>query len=68
MTNYTNTRIIAYWNMTFTKPGAPHQGQVVVYSHRYGSGTVVNTGVFGTDLIGFDQQMQFLVYSSLLTP
>jgi hypothetical protein len=61
MTN-SSDQVIAYWNVT-------HLGSkaltVAVYEHEYGAGTVIHTGVFGSDLIATDPCMQFLLTSSV---
>lgn len=66
ITNYTGSRIIAYWNVSYATMGNIGQGPIVIYSHLYGEGKVINTGIFGTDIIGSDQQLQFFVHSSIL--
>jgi hypothetical protein len=39
---------------------------VASYSHSYQSGLVIHSGIFGTDLIGSDYQMQFFILVSIL--
>ena len=65
MTNSTGSSTIAYWNVT-NAPG--NTGPMIrIFVHSYKLGSVVYTGISGNDIIGNDVQLQFLVYSSILT-
>ncbi|MDA4130927.1 MAG: hypothetical protein OK457_09165 [Thaumarchaeota archaeon] len=55
--------VIAYWNLKSLKAG----GTVAVYSHVYGKGVVIHTGIFATDVIASNSQMQFVILVSMLT-
>ncbi|PSN81866.1 hypothetical protein B9Q01_09700 [Candidatus Marsarchaeota G1 archaeon OSP_D] len=60
----TNTTdwIIAYWRLT----NLHHKGWVVaIYEHKYLQGSVIHTGVFGTDIIASDQEFQYFVIQAL---
>jgi hypothetical protein len=54
-------RVIAYWNIT----GLKSQLTVAVYEHQYQQGIVIHTGIFGSDLIPKDQEMQFFLAAAV---
>lgn len=53
--------IIAKWDVSGVPPGT----LVAAYELKYGAGRVLHTGVFGSDLIGSDPQMQYFLLSML---
>lgn len=65
MTNSTGSNTIAYWNVTNAPDNAGRIIRIFVYS--YEQGTVLYTRIFGNDIIGNNNQLQFLIYSSILT-
>lgn len=61
MTN-SSDKVIAYWSITNLRP---KNLTVAVYEHEYGAGSVIHTGVFGSDLIAEDPAMQLLLTSAV---
>jgi hypothetical protein len=54
--------VIAYWNISGLKLRMP---TVAVYEHEYQKGAVIHTGIFGSDLISNEQQMQFFLTAAV---
>lgn len=61
ITNST-VQIIAYWQVNNLKNSV---GIVAAYEHSYQKGIVIHTGIFGTDIIATDPQMQFFLLASI---
>jgi hypothetical protein len=57
-------KAIAYWRIAGLKDNV---GTVAVYEHGYRKGTVIHTGVFGSDIIA-DPQMQFFLQAASGVP
>lgn len=55
-------RVIAFWQVSHLKR---YNLTVAVYEHDYMGGTVIHTGIFGTDIIGTDKELQFLLLASI---
>jgi hypothetical protein len=55
-------RVIAYWNITGLKS---RNLTVAVYEHEYRKGIVIHTGIFGSDIIYSDREMQFFLAAAL---
>jgi hypothetical protein len=55
-------RVIAYWDVSGLKS---RNLTVAAYEHEYQRGIVINTGIFGSDLISKDQEMQFLLTAAV---
>jgi hypothetical protein len=53
--------VIAKWYVS----GASSGSVVAAYELRYGAGRVLHTGVSGSDIVGTDAQVQYLVLSML---
>ncbi|HEV2119253.1 MAG TPA: N,N-dimethylformamidase beta subunit family domain-containing protein [Candidatus Bathyarchaeia archaeon] len=64
VTNMTGTTILARWVQA--SPG--QHDLVAAYLHRYLNGTVIHIGVMGSDVISFDQSVQFFLIRSVLEP
>jgi len=62
LTNSTDS-VIAYWNVKHLS----ENGVVAFYSHNYGKGVVIHTGIFATDVLASDSQMQFTILVCMLT-
>lgn len=56
--------VIAYWRVVGLKEKV---GTVAVYEHHYREGTVIHTGVFGSEIIT-DPQMQFFLQAAVGIP
>ena len=55
-------RVIAYWDVRGLESS---NLTVAVYEHEYQKGIVINTGIFGSDLISKDQEMQFFLTAAV---
>jgi hypothetical protein len=55
--------IISYWILSNFRS----RDLITAYSHVYIKGVVVHTGIFGTDILGTNSQMQFFVLTAILT-
>jgi hypothetical protein len=55
-------RVIAYWNITGLKL---HNLTVAVYEHDYLMGSVIHTGIFGSDILARDQLMQLFLTAAV---
>jgi hypothetical protein len=53
-----NDTIIALWNVSNLKQ---HNLTVAAYELNQGNGTIIHTGVFGSDIISTDREMQFFL-------
>jgi len=54
--------VIAFWQVNHLKR---HDLIVAAYEHDYRRGMVIHTGVFGTDIIATDKELQFLLLASI---
>ena len=61
--NLTETDIIGYWN--FINISESPDDPVVAYMHRYGSGTVLHSGIMGSDVILDDSFLQVFLAVSI---
>jgi hypothetical protein len=57
-------KVIAYWKIAGLKGNV---GTVAVYEHNYRKGTVIHTGIFGSDIMT-DIQMQFFLQAAVGVP
>jgi hypothetical protein len=55
-------KVIAYWNITGLKL---HNLIVAVYEHDYLTGTVIHTGIFGSDILAKDRLMQLFLTAAV---
>ena len=63
ITNSTD-EVILYWLVSNLSPR--HRNlTVAAYEHYYRAGTVIHTGVFGTDIIAQSKEMQFFLLSAI---
>lgn len=54
--------VIAYWDISGLESRTP---TVAVYEHKYQQGVVIHTGIFASELISKDQQMQFFFVAAM---
>lgn len=55
-------KVIAYWIISGLKS---HLLTVAVYEHAYQKGLIIHTGIFGSDLISKDKEMQFFLVAGV---
>ena len=58
---------IAYWSFSSTCSAKfSCNYNLAIYRHYYGNGTVIDAGIFGTDILGTDGAFQFFVMESII--
>jgi hypothetical protein len=56
---------IAYWKIYHCNE-TKYNCSVAVYRHDYKKGVVIDTGIFGDDIVGYDKQFDFFLLCALL--